>query len=126
VALFASFAAIAVILALTGIYGVMASYVRQHSREMGIRLALGAQTGDLRRLVLREGLVLTVIGTTLGIASALAAGRSLRALLFDISPTDWVTTAGTALVMLTIALAASYIPARRATRVDPMLVLRSE
>jgi putative ABC transport system permease protein len=126
VALFASFAAIAVILALTGIYGVMASYVRQHSREMGIRLALGAQTGDLRRLVLREGLVLTAIGTTVGIASALAAGRSLRALLFDISPTDWVTTAGTALVMLTIALTASYIPARRATRVDPMLVLRSE
>jgi ABC-type antimicrobial peptide transport system permease subunit len=104
----------------------MASYVRQHSREMGIRLALGAQTGDLRRLVLREGLVLTAIGTTVGIASALAAGRSLRALLFDISPTDWVTTAGTALVMLTIALTASYIPARRATRVDPMLVLRSE
>jgi predicted permease len=126
VALFASFAAIAIILAVTGIYGVMASYVRQHNREMGIRLALGAQTRDLRRLVLREGLALAAIGTTVGIATALAAGRSLRALLFDISPTDWVTSAGTALVMLTIALCASYIPARRATRVDPMLALRSE
>lgn len=126
VALFGSFAAIAVVLAVTGIYGVMASYVRQHTHEMGIRLALGAQTWDVRRLVLREGIVLAAIGTTVGIASALAAGRSLRALLYGISSTDWVTLAGTAIVMLAIALCASYIPARRATRVDPIIALRSD
>lgn len=126
VALFGSFAAIAVVLALTGIYGVMASYVRQHNREMGIRLALGAQVRDVRSLVLREGIVLAAVGTTVGIASALVAGRSLRALLYGISSTDWVTLAGTAIVMLMIALCASYIPARRATRADPIIALRSE
>jgi putative ABC transport system permease protein len=126
VALFGSFAAIAVVLAATGIYGVMASYVRQHNREMGIRLALGAQTREVRRLVLREGIVLAAIGTAVGIASALAAGRSLRALLYGIGSTDWVTLAGTAVVMLMIALCASYIPARRAMRADPINALRSD
>jgi len=126
VALFGSFAAIAVVLAVTGIYGVMASYVRQNSHEMGIRLALGAQTWDVRRLVLREGIVLAAVGTAVGVASAQAAGRSLRAALYGISSTDWATLAGTACVMLTVALCASYIPARRATRVDPIFALRND
>jgi len=126
VALFGSFGAIALVLAVTGIYGVMASYVRQHNREMGIRLALGAQTSDVRRLVLREGVVLAAIGTAVGITIAVAAGRSLRALLFGIGSTDWVTLAATAVVMLTIAVCASYIPARRATRADPIIALRSD
>lgn len=122
--LLASFAGVALLLAAIGIYGVIAYSVTQRTREMGIRQALGAQQGDILRLVVGQGLGLAVAGVALGIAGALALTRVMKSLLFHVSPTDPATFAGVALLFLLVALAASYIPARRATRVDPMAALR--
>ena len=124
VILLGSFATVALLLALIGIYGVIAYSVAQRTQELGIRRALGAQWGDILRLVMGQGFVLAVAGIAAGLAGAFAVTSVLKTLLFQISPTDPATFAGVAVMFLVIALAASYIPARRATRIDPMAALR--
>jgi len=120
------FAIVAVALASIGVYGVLAYLVTSRTQEIGVRLALGAEGADVVRLFLREGAVLTAVGLVCGLAGAIAAVRGLRTLLFGVSATDPTTFAGVALLLIVIALAASYMPARRAARVDPMQALRME
>jgi len=120
------FAALAFILAGVGIYGVVAYSVAQRTREIGIRVALGAQSRDVLGLVLKEALRLTLFGVALGLAGAFAATRVLRSLLFEVKPTDPATFICLSLLLMFVALLASYIPARRATRVDPLVALRWE
>jgi putative ABC transport system permease protein len=124
--LLASFAALALLLAAVGVYGVIAYTVRQRTRELGIRLALGAQAGAVLRLILREGLKLTLIGIALGLTAAFALTRWMESLLFGVRPTDPLTFGVIALVLLLVAICACWIPARRATQVDPLIALRSE
>ncbi|HLY16822.1 MAG TPA: ABC transporter permease [Bryobacteraceae bacterium] len=122
--LLGSFAGVALLLALIGIYGVIAYSVAQRTQEVGIRRALGAQQRDILTIVIRQGLVLTLTGIVIGLVAASALTRVMGTLLFHVSATDPATFAGTALLFLLVALAASYIPARRATRIDPMAALR--
>jgi predicted permease len=124
VILLGSFAGVALLLAVIGIYGVIAYSVAQRTREMGIRRALGARQADILRLVVLQGLRLALAGVAVGIAGAFALTRLMTALLFHVSATDPGTFAFVALLFLCVALAASYIPARRATRIDPMAALR--
>jgi predicted permease len=119
-------ATMALLLGTVGLYGVIAYSISQRTREIGIRMALGAQPTETVRLVLGEGMLLTLIGLILGLASSLGLTRFLSSLLFGVTPTDPFTFAGVALLLALIALAACYIPARRATLVDPMLALRYE
>jgi putative ABC transport system permease protein len=98
----------------------------RRSHEIGIRIALGAQRGDVLRMVVQEGAVLVGIGIVAGIAGALAMTQFLRSLLFEIKPTDPATFAGAGILLVTVAMVACYIPARRAMRVDPMVALRYE
>jgi predicted permease len=120
------FAGLAVCLAMAGVYGVMSYTVGQRSNEIGLRMALGASTGDVLRLVLSEGLMLSGIGLAIGLAAAVAASRLLASLLFEVKPTDPVTYLAVAAILGAVALAACYVPAWRATRVDPLVALRQE
>ena len=124
--LIALFAALALLLACTGIYGVISYGVTQRSHEFGIRLALGAQPRDVLRLVLQQGLTLTLAGVGGGVLASLALTRWMQKLLFNVTPTDPLTFAGVAWLLTLIALLAALVPARRATKIDPMIALRSE
>ena len=124
--LFTAFAALALILGVVGIYGVISFFVGQRSREFGIRIALGAQRGDVLKLVMNEGLSLTLVGIAGGLLAALALTRYLGTLLYGVSATDPADFAGVALLFSLVALAACYLPARRAMQVDPINALRNE
>jgi predicted permease len=120
------FAAIALVLTAAGIFAMMHYSVAQRTLEIGIRMALGARHASVVRMVLREGLLLVGVGITLGLAGSLALTRAIRSLLFEVGPGDPVTLAAVSVVLAAIALLASYVPARRATRIDPMLALRCD
>ena len=122
----AAFGALALILAAVGIYGVVACGTQQRTREMGIRMALGAQRGDVFRLVLGQGMRMLMPGMAAGLLAALAATRLLRRMLFSVSATDPATFAGVSVLLAAVALAACYLPARRAVRLDPLVALRHE
>jgi ABC-type antimicrobial peptide transport system permease subunit len=124
--LLAGFAFVSMLLAAIGLYGVMASSVRGSMRELGVRAALGASPERLRRGVLTDALVVTGTGAVVGLVVALAASRLLTKLLFEISPADPISLIGSAVLLLIVALIAAYVPARHATRVDPVQALRAD
>jgi putative ABC transport system permease protein len=124
--LFGIFAATALLLAITGIYGVISYSVTERRQELGVRQALGANSGDIIALVLKQGLRLIATGLITGIAAALGIAPVMSSLVEGISTTDPLTMAAVAMVVVAVSLVACYIPARRATRVDPMIALRAE
>jgi len=124
--MFGAFGALAVLLAAVGLYGVMALSVAQRTRELGVRIALGARGGDVVRLVVRQGVRLVAGGTVVGLAAALGAGRWVEALLFRVSPRDPAVYGGVVLLLLAVGVAACLVPSWRAARVDPAVALRAE
>lgn len=126
VSLLGVFGVLALTLAAIGIYGLMSYNVAQRAQEIGVRIAVGAQKSDVLRMVLRQSFLLVAVGIALGVVGALGLGRAASNLLFGISPTDLTTYAGISALLLVVAMAASYLPARRGTRVDPLIALRSE
>jgi ABC-type antimicrobial peptide transport system permease subunit len=124
--LLSSFAAVALLLAAIGIYGVIAYSVGQRTREFGIRISLGARRLDVLRLVVRQGLLLAAAGIAVGLAGAFALTRLLSSLLYGVNATDPLTFAAVTGLLAAVAVAASFLPAWRATRVDPVIALRCE
>jgi len=124
--LLAVFAGIALVLAAVGLYGVMSYAVSWRTHEIGIRMALGAQQTNVLALVVRQGMTMALLGLAIGLVGALALSRLLRGLLFGVSPTDPTTLAGVSILLLLVSILACLIPARRATRVDPIIALRAE
>ena len=124
--LLAIFASVALILAAIGLYGVMSYSVSWQTHEIGIRMALGANRANVLRLVVRQGMKMTLVGLALGLIGAFFMSRVLIGMLYGVSPTDPLTFGGVSVVLLAVALLACLIPARRATRVDPIVALRDE
>ena len=124
--LFAIFAGLAVVLAATGLYGVIAYSVNQRINELGVRMALGARKSDVLKLIVGQGAQLAGIGIVIGLILAFAVMRVISKLLFGVEATDPATFAGTSALILVVALAASYIPALKAMKVDPVIALRCE
>jgi predicted permease len=126
VLLLSAFAALALVLSAVGIYGVMSYMVSQRTQEIGVRIALGAQRGDVMRLVLRNGMALLIVGLGIGLAGAFALSRFLQSLLFQVKSTDIMTFASVPFLLAAVAFLACYLPARRATLVDPVVALRND
>ena len=124
--MFGTFGLLAVVLVAVGLYGVVSYVVAQRTREMGVRIALGARPADVLRLVVREGLGVTAFGAALGIILALVTGRMIEALLFRVSVRDPLILLGVVGVVLAVAAMASAVPAWRASRTDPIIALRSD
>jgi ABC-type antimicrobial peptide transport system permease subunit len=124
--LLSAFAGLALLLASIGIYGVQAYAVRQRTREVGIRVAMGARPGEVFRLILMQGLRLAGVGIAIGLAASFGLTRLITSQLYGLSATDPWTFAGVSIVLLAVTLAACLIPARRATRIDPVVALRYE
>jgi putative ABC transport system permease protein len=120
------FAAVALLLAAVGIYGVMSYAVSRRTHEMGIRVSLGARRTDVVLLVVRQGMVLALIGSAAGIVAALGLSRLMKSLLYGVKPIDPLVYGGVSILLMVVAMAATYLPARRAMRVDPMIALRYE
>jgi predicted permease len=125
-ALIASFASLGLILSIVGTYGVLAFFVRQRAREIGIRVALGAEPSSVRRYVLRQGLTIGALGVTIGLVGAVLAGRVVESLLFGVSTLDPLVLSATGAALIAATFAASILPARQALRTDPFLVMRSD
>jgi ABC-type antimicrobial peptide transport system permease subunit len=121
-----AFGLVALVLAIMGLYGVMTFIVSQRSREMGIRMALGAKIRDVLGMIVVQGMVMVVIGIVLGLAGALVLTRWLGSLLLGVGAGDPLTFAGMAMLLIAVAALACYLPARRATKADPMIALRCE
>jgi putative ABC transport system permease protein len=120
------FATIALVLSAVGIYGVMNYSVNQRKHEIGIRMAIGAQPSDILKMIVGQGMLLASIGVVIGVVAAFFLGRIIEMLLFGVSGRDLMTFVGLPVVLVLVSLLSSYIPARRATRVDPMIALRAE
>jgi ABC-type antimicrobial peptide transport system permease subunit len=124
--LLSAFAAVALLLSALGIYGVLAYLVTQRTREIGIRIAIGARSADVRRLVMRDGLTAVAWGVCVGIAGSVLLGRAIGSLLFGVSPLDAVSLIGGPSLLLLVALLACVVPVRRAARVDQIVALRTD
>jgi len=124
--LMTAFAGVAMLLAMLGIYGITSYYVTQRTHEIGVRMALGAQIVDVLKLILRRAMLLVVIGVGAGLAGAIVVTRYLTAMLFGVKPFDAITFVVVAVGLIAVALIASLLPARRATKVDPLIALRYE
>jgi ABC-type antimicrobial peptide transport system permease subunit len=125
-ALLSTFGGIALLLAAIGIYGLIAYSVQQRTQEIGIRLALGAEANNVRNMVIFDGMRLTLIGVVIGIAGSFGVTRLITSFLFGVKPWDPVVFVGVPIVLCTVAMVAVWLPARRATRIDPLVALRYE